>query len=194
MPYAPKILAFAGATRTGSYNKKVIRIAAEGARRAGAEVTLIDLRDFPMPLYDGDLEEREGLPAKAKEFKKMMLSHDGLLISTPEYNSSLPGVLKNALDWASRSEAGEKPLSAYEAKVACLMSASPGGLGGLRSLTHLRQILSNIKVLVLPEQQAVVRAGEAFDTEDRFKDSKMQNTIEGLGARLTQMLVKLHSS
>src|SRR6185295_2879266 len=98
----PKILAFAGSMRKDSFNKKLIRVAAEGARSAGAEVTLIDLKDFPLPVYDGDLEAAEGLPAGAKKLKELFLQNQGLLIASPEYNSSIPGTLKNAIDWVSR--------------------------------------------------------------------------------------------
>src|SRR5262245_60812982 len=158
----PKILAFAGSTREGSFNKKLVRIAAAGARAAGAEVSTLDLRDLPLPLYDGDLEARDGLPENAKKLKELMVAHQGFLISSPEYNSSVTGVLKNAIDWASRPAPGEPSLVAFTGKAAALMSASPGALGGLRGLVHLRAILSNINVLVLPDQVAVPLAGEAF--------------------------------
>ena len=104
-----KILAFAGSTRTESFNKKLVKIAVEGARAAGAEVTLIDLRDFPMPLYDGDLEAASGLPENAKKVKQLMISHHGFLISAPEYNSSITAVLKNTFDWVSRPETDDEP-------------------------------------------------------------------------------------
>ena len=107
----PKILAFAGSTRTESWNKKLIKIAAAGTRAAGAEVTELDLRDIPLPLYDGDLEHEQGLPPNGRKLKDLMLRHDGFLISSPEYNSSISGVLKNAIDWASRPVPGEKPLA-----------------------------------------------------------------------------------
>src|SRR5438309_2050046 len=163
MAYAPKILAFAGSTRTGSFNKKLVPIAIEGARAAGAEVTHIDLRDIPMPLYDGDLEAREGLPPNAKRLKQLMIEHDGFLIAAPEYNSSITGALKNAIDWASRPEPNEQTLVAFSGKVAALMSASPGALGGMRGLITVRSILGNINTLVLPYQVSVPRAHEAFD-------------------------------
>jgi chromate reductase len=191
MPYTPKILAFAGSTRTDSYNKKLVRIAVAGARAAGAEVTLIDLRDFPMPLYDGDLEDREGVPPKAREFKKLMLAHDGLLLSCPEYNSSMSGVFKNAIDWASREEEGEESLACFTNKVAALMSASPGGLGGLRGLVHVRAVLGNIGVLVLPDQVAIAKAHEAFNADGSLKDAKRQATVEKLAATLASTLAKL---
>src|SRR5262249_29719722 len=104
---APRILAFAGSTRRDSFNKKLAGIAADGARAAGAEVTFIDLRDYPLPLYDGDLEAEKGLPEQAQRLKKLFLDHDGLLISSPEYNSSISGVLKNTIDWVSRPVPGE---------------------------------------------------------------------------------------
>jgi chromate reductase, NAD(P)H dehydrogenase (quinone) len=186
-----KILAFAGATRSGSFNKLLIRVAAEGARAAGADVSLIDLRDFPMPLYDGDLEEREGIPEHGRRFKKLMIESSGFLISTPEYNSSTPAVLKNALDWASRSEPGEPALQAFTGKAAGLLSASPGSLGGLRSLLNLRAMLTNIRVLVIPEQLALPNADEAFDTEGRLKDAKLRTNAEKIGARLAWTVRKL---
>ncbi len=189
----PKILAFAGSTRSESYNKRLIRIAVGGARAAGGEVTLIDLRDFPLPLFDGDLEAREGLPPNGRKLKDLFLWHQGLLISAPEYNSSITGVLKNTIDWVSRPCPGEAPLECFDGKVACLMSASPGALGGLRGLVHVRAILQNIRVLVLPDQIAVPRANEAFNPDGSLKDPKQQAAVEGLGAKLAQVIAKLHS-
>ena len=187
----PKILAFAGSTRTDSFNKKLIKIAAEGARKAGAEVTLVDLRDFPMPLSDGDLEAKEGILASAKKFKELMKSHQGFLISSPEYNSSISGVLKNTIDWASRSEEGEATLAAFTGKTAALVSASPGALGGLRGLVHVRAILENIRVLVIPEQVAVSKADDAFNTDGSLKDAKQQAAVQNVGAKLAQLLIKI---
>ncbi len=186
-----KILAFAGTTRIDSFNKKLVKIAAAGARAAGAEVTYLDLRDIPMPLYDGDLEAKEGIPANAKKFKELLLAHQGLLISAGEYNSSITGVLKNAIDWASRPLPGEGPLACFAGKVAALMSASPGALGGLRALVHVRSILGNIKVLVLPDQIAISKAHEAFSPEGMLKDAALQKNVECLGARLVEILTKL---
>jgi NAD(P)H-dependent FMN reductase len=188
----PNILAFAGSTRTDSFNKKLIRIAASAARAAGAEVTYIDLRDLPMPLYDGDLEAQQGLSDNVKKFRALLVGHDGLLISAPEYNSGISGVLKNAIDWASRPLPGESPLVCFTGKVAVIMSASPGALGGLRGLVKVRSILSNIQVLVLPEQIAVPKADEAFNENGTLKDVKQQAAIEALGRRLTEILIKLN--
>ena len=184
-------MAFAGSTRADSLNKKLVKIAAAGARAAGAEVTYIDLRDFPMPLYDGDLEVKEGLPAHAIRFKEALLSCQGLLICSPEYNSSISGVLKNAIDWASRPIPGEAPLACFTNKVAGLLSASPGLLGGLRGLAHVRSILGNIHVLVLPDQIVVPKAQEAFGADGSLKDAKQLAAVQDIGSQLARMLIKL---
>src|SRR5437899_6250030 len=186
-----RILAFASSTRRESFNKKLVAIAAQGARDAGAEVTLIDLKDFPLPLFDQDLETEQGMPEKGKKLKKLFIDHDGLLIASPEYNSSVTAVLKNAVDWVSRPAPGEPSLVAFRGKVAALLSASPGALGGLRGLVHVRSILGNIGVIVLPDQIAVAKAGEAFDEKAQLKDAKQQTGIMGLGARLAGFLQKL---
>lgn len=193
MAIVPKILAFAGSTRTDSHNKRLLKIAVAGAQAARGEVTLIDLRDFPLPLFDGDLETRDGLPANGRKLKDLFLAHHGLLISAPEYNSSITGVLKNTIDWVSRPVPGEAPLECFDGKVACLMSASPGALGGLRGLVHVRAILQNIKVIVLPDQIAISKAAEAFNPDDSLKDPKQQATVEGLGTKLVQVISKLRS-
>jgi chromate reductase len=193
MAITPRILAFAGSTRTDSYNKRLVKIAAAGARAAGVEVTLIDLRDFPLPIFDGDLEARDGLPANGRKLKDLFLAHHGLLISAPEYNSSITAVLKNTIDWVSRPVPGEAPLACFDGKAACLMSASPGALGGLRGLVHVRAILGNIKVLVLPDQIAISKANEAFNPDGSLKDPKQQAAVEGLGAQLARVITKLHS-
>lgn len=191
MSNTPKILAFSGSTRSASLHKQLVKIAANAARNAGAEVTYIDLRDFPLPLYDGDLEAAEGMPENARKLKQMMLEHQGLLIASPEYNSSLSGVLKNMIDWVSRPEANEPPLMAFADKVAAIMSASPSGLGGIRGLVHLRSILGNIRVLVLPDQYALPNAFEAFNEDGTLKDIKQQQTIEQIGSKLATVLAKL---
>ncbi len=191
MAEQPKIIAFAGSTRSESFNKRLIRFAADAARGAGAEVTIVDLRDVAMPLYDGDLEAKEGLPPNARKFKELLRAHRGMLIASPEYNSSVSGVLKNAIDWASRLEAGEPGLAAFTGKVAGLMSASPGALGGLRGLVHLRSILGNIGVLVVPEQIAISGGGEAFGEDGSLKDSKKQATVEKIAGRVVDLVRRL---
>ncbi len=191
MTYIPKILAFAGSTRIDSYNKKLVQVAAGGARKAGAEVTFLDLRDLPLPLFDEDLEAKEGTPNNARRLKELLIAHDGFLIASPEYNSSLTAVLKNAIDWASRSAEGEPPLAAFSGKVAAIMSASPGALGGLRGLVHLRSILGNIRVLVIPDQIAVGKAYEAFNLNGSLKDETQQASVEKLGATVATIVGKL---
>lgn len=187
----PRILAFAGGTRSGSLNKKLLNVAVDAARDAGAEVTVVDLRDLALPLYDGDSEDANGLPEGAKRFKTLLRESDGLLIASPEYNSSITGVLKNAIDWASRAESDdEPPLVAFRGKAASIMSASPGGLGGLRGLVHLRAILGNIGVIVLPDQVAVSAAHEAFDDAGRLKDEHRRKQIENLARTLAEFLVR----
>ncbi|MGI0088630.1 MAG: NADPH-dependent FMN reductase [Nitrosotalea sp.] len=193
MMLKPKILAFAGSTRTDSFNKKLVRIAATGATEAGADVTVADLRDFPMPIYDGDLEQKEGLPPAARKIKDLMLTHQGFLISSPEYNSSISAVLKNTIDWASRQSEGEASLACFKGKVAGIMSASPGGLGGLRGLVHVRSILGNIGVLVIPEQVAIAKAHEAFDADGILKDKKQEEQVRMIGSSVAKILLKLNS-
>lgn len=160
-----KILAFAGSTRRDSWNRKLVQAAAASARSTGADVTLLDLADYPLPLYNGDLEARDGLPEPAQRLKTLFKAHDGLLIASPEYNSSVPPLLKNTLDWVSREWQDESGLVPYQNKVAAIMAASPGALGGMRMLPHLRQILNTLGVLVLPGQFSLPHADKAFDAE-----------------------------
>ncbi len=187
----PKILAFAGSTRTDSLNKKLIKIGAAGAIEAGADVTVIDLRDFQMPLYDGDLEQQEGLPTNVRKLKDLMLSNHGFLISAPEYNSSITAVLKNTIDWTSRQIGNEIPLACYKGKVAGIMSASTGGLGGLRGLIHVRSMLENIGVLVIPEQIAVARAHEIFEPDGSMKNKDQEQKVKKIGANVAKPLMAI---
>jgi len=191
---AIRIVAFAGSLRTASHNKKLIRIAAAGARLAGAEVTDLDLRDLPMPLYDGDIEREHGLPPNAKVFKRMLVEHHGILISSPEYNSAFSAVLKNAIDWASRAEPNEPPLVAFKGKIAGLMAASPGNLGGVRGLAALRLVLSNIGVIVVPTQLAIARANDAFDADGSLKDERQQASIEAIAADVVRFAERLSAN
>ncbi len=187
-----KILAFAGSSRTGSYNKQLVKIAAAGASSAGAEVTVIDLRDFRMPLYDEDLEQSEGVPEAGRKLKALMREHQGFLIASPEYNSSISGLLKNSIDWASRAERGDEPaLECFRGKVAAICSASPGGLGGLRGLVHLRAILGNVGVLVLADQIAIPGAPGAFGEDGSLKDARKQAQVLDLGRNLAVLVGKL---
>jgi chromate reductase, NAD(P)H dehydrogenase (quinone) len=186
-----RIVAFAGSLRRESHNRKLAVLAAAGARETGAEVTLIELRDLPMPLYDGDIEREYGLPAHARVFKKLLVDCDAMLISSPEYNSATSAVLKNAIDWASRAEGNEAPLLAFKGKIVGLMSASPGNLGGLRGLAALRSILSNIGAIVLPTQVAISRAGEAFDAQGNLSDSRQREQITNLGIEVASFARRL---
>ncbi len=193
MSQSPRILAFAGSTRQESFNQKLVHVAAQGARLAGAEVTVINLKAFSLPLFDEDLEAADGLPENALKLKKLFLEHSGLLIASPEYNSSITAVLKNTLDWVSRPAPGESRLAAYQGKVASLMSASPGALGGLRGLVHLRAILGNIGVIVLPDQIAVPQARDAFSHDGSLKDAKQQASVQNLGQVLSEIVRKIRS-
>jgi len=191
MSYTPKILAFAGSLRKESFNKKLVKVAIQGAEKAGAEITYLDLRDYPFPLYDGDLEASEGIPEIVTKVKKIMFAHDGLLISSPEYNSGISGVLKNFIDWTSRAGQEEKAGACYSGRVASLMAASPGGLGGLRGLVHVRMILGTMDVIVLPDQLALSKAHEAFNEDGTIKDTKQHAWAERLGSNLAETLKKL---
>jgi chromate reductase len=186
----PRILAFAGSTREGSHNKRLIKVAAEAARAAGADVTLIDLRDYPLPPYDGDVEA-QGLPVSAVALKELFKAHDGFLISAPEYNGGMSGMLKNAIDWVSRRGDDDRTLAAFSGKFAGLMSASPGRLGGLRGLGQLRHVLTTVGVLVVPQQHGLHTAHEAFE-HGRLKDPAQQAAIEAIAARLVD-LVRRHA-
>lgn len=188
---ATKIVCFAGSLRTASWNKKLARIAAAGARAAGAEVTELDLRELPMPLYDGDMEREHGLPPNAKVFKRLLIEHQGMLIASPEYNSAFPAVLKNAIDWASRLEPGDTPLKAFKGKVAGLMAASPGNLGGVRGLAALRLVLGNIGTIVVPTQLAIPRAAEAFEADGSLRDERQQAAVEGIAAEVVRFADRL---
>ncbi len=189
----PKILAFAGSLREHSFNKRVLKTAVEGARKAGAEVTHIDLRSFPMPIYNADIQEKEGFPENAAKLQKLLLEHDGLFIASPEYNGSLSGALKNAIDWTSRANGDIKTIECYKGKIAAIITASPGAFGGIRCLNHLRGVLSIMLVNVLPSEIAVARVSEMFEGDsDEIKDEKMKGILENLGKSLAYMLRKTH--
>ncbi len=190
MPAMPKILVFGGSLRRDSVNQKLAAVAAAGARAAGAEVTLIALRDFPMPIYDGDIEAASGLPEQARRLKALFREHHGFIISSPEYNSSITAALKNAIDWVSRAESKDD-VSVFAGKTAILCAASPGALGGLRGLVHLRAILGNIGVTVLPDQVAVGQAYQAFAPDGALVDAKQDQRVRHLGATLARHLAKL---
>lgn len=193
MSKKPKILAFAGSLREKSYNKRILKVAVEGAKKAGAEVTYVDLKDYPMPLYNADLQDTQGFPAIATAFQKLLLEHDGLMIASPEYNASLPAALKNALDWASRANGDIKMGECFKGKLAAIMTASPGSFGGIRCLGHLRDILTILMVNTLPTEIAVAKVSGMFDGDsEEMTDEKMKGTLEDLGAALVDLMKKTH--
>lgn len=174
-----KLLFFAGSARKESMNKKLAKLAADMAQDAGAQVTHIDLKDFEMPLYDGDVEAQNGIPENAKKLKQLFVEHDGFFIASPEYNSSMPPLLKNTLDWISRPhEEKEASLIAFNGKIAALGAVSPGGLGGLRGLVPLRMMLGNIGVTVVPSQVAVGSGFQAFDENEHLKDDRQAGMLK----------------
>jgi len=176
-----KLLFFAGSARKDSINKKLASLAGRRAKEKGAEVTIIDLKDFAMPLYDGDLEDEKGLPENARRLKQLFVDHDGFFIASPEYNSSFSPLLKNTLDWISRSHQENEPsLIAYSGKVAALGATSPGGLGGLRGLVALRMMLGNIGVTVIPNQAAIGSGFQAFDKEGNLSDEAQAAMLDGV--------------
>jgi len=188
----PKILAFAGSARKDSLNKKLLKIAVEGAQAAGADVTLVDLADFELPLFNQDLESDMGMPDIAGKFKRLMIAHDGFLIASPEYNSAFSPLLKNTIDWASRSESDdEPPLMAYRGKTAAILATSPGGLGGMRGLVMLRMLLGNLGVIVFPDQQAVPNGLKAFNDDGSMSDPKQEKRIRRLAENYINFTRKL---
>jgi len=187
----PRVLAFSGSARRDSYNQRLVECAAHVARKCGAETTVINLGDFPLPLMNQDLEHDEGQPDNAGRLKALMAEHDAFLISAPEYNSSMTPLLKNALDWASRKTADESSLIAYRDKTAALLSASPGSLGGIRGLVHVRQVLNTLGVLVLPGQGSVSGAGSAFDDNGELVHHHDIARVDAVVNELVETLRKL---
>ena len=186
--HKPRVLVFAGSTREGSHNRKLAREMAAALERQGTNVTLADLRDYPMPFYNGDSETAEGLPETAKAFKRLVRAHDALAIATPEYNGAYPGLLKNAIDWVSRPETGDPALSAFKGKKAAILAASPGSRGGVRGLQHLRELLEVLHVETIPLQVAVARAEEAFDADGRLVRPEDREAVDRLAQGLARSL------
>jgi chromate reductase, NAD(P)H dehydrogenase (quinone) len=177
-----RLLFFAGSTRQGSYNKKLARLAQRIASANGIEGVFVDLTEYPMPFYHGDLEANEGPPLKAQEFKALLAEYQGVFIATPEYNSSIPALLKNTLDWVTRVRAkGESGLEVYKTRVFAISGASPGYYGAMRSLLNLRQILEiGLGALVIPQQLALPRANDAFEADGSLKDKAQQDMLKGV--------------
>ena len=193
MSKKPKILAFAGSLRENSYNKRVVKTAIKGAKNAGAEVTYIDLKDYPMPIYNADDHEKNGFPENASKFQRIFGEHNGFLIASPEYNGSLPGGLKNVIDWVSRKSDEYEMVEVFKGKVAAIMTASPGAFGGIRCLGHLRGVLTIMLVNVLPSEIAVAKSAKCLKVmAEEMTDEKMKGILEDLGESLTDMIKKIH--
>ncbi len=173
-----KVLVFAGSTRNDSLNKKIVQEAAQIAREMKASVKVIDLKDFPMPLYDEDLEKKEWMPLNAKRFRRLMVESDAIIISTPEYNGSIPGSIKKRFDWASRSEEGQGSREAFKGKYFAIISASPGGGGGVRALIHLRAIISAIGGDVIAQQVSVSSAHTILDEQGHIKNGDIKTELK----------------
>lgn len=186
-----KVLAFSGSTRAGSLNQAIVENAAEAARQAGAEVTVINLADYAMPIFNQDEEDEFGIPERAQAFKQLLIDHDALLIASPEYNSSYPAILKNAIDWASRKSGDEAMLAAYKGKVVGLMAASAGALGGMRVLVVLRMLMQNLMCVVAPLQLSVAKATDKLDDNGKLSDETTQKQLSNLAAQVVSMAEKL---
>lgn len=188
---APKLIAFAGSLRKASYNRKLVQVLAEGARQAGAQVEVLDLHDYALPIYDADIEAA-GMPAAVRQLQSLCAQQHGLLIATPEYNGSMPALLKNTLDWISRPQDNGQPGTALlRGKVAGICSASPGALGGLRSLLVLRDALAKLGLWVAPAQVALGRADSAFDSDDKLQDARQRDSVLAVGAEVARMAARL---
>jgi NAD(P)H-dependent FMN reductase len=189
-----KLLFFAGSARDASYNKRLARLGAEIAEANGLAATFADLGDYPMPLYDADLQALEGIPENARKFEALMKVHSGIFIACPEYNASITPLLKNTLDWVSRiRNDGEEPLAVYKTRVFALGSASPGGMGGLRGVNTVRTTLElGLGALVLPDQFAVPKAAEAFEDNGHLKSKDSQESFKRLIQKLARAAHVLH--
>ena len=186
-----RILAFAASTRRESFNRRLIRVAAQGARDAGADVTLLELIEFPVPIFSADDEKEHGLPEPVRKLAEVFKAHDGFLISSPEYNTGFPGLLKNMLDWLTRPGVGGPAFSLFANKPAAIMAASPGRFGGVRMLPLLCQYLSHLQMLVIPQMYGLALAEEALNEDGSLKDAKAAATVQGLGEKVAKLAARL---
>jgi len=184
MSTPPRILAFSGSLRADSWNHRVADIAAQAAQDAGAEVTTLRLRDYPLPVYDQDLEAADGMPSEVLALKELFRSHDGFIIASPEYNGSMTAALKNLIDWLSRPQDGYPRLDTFQHKVAGLLSCSPGRLGCFKGLAHLRVVLSGIGTIVIPEHVAVPAIHEQLANSETLLDDGLHASVENVGRRV----------
>lgn len=187
MPVTPRILVFAGSVRSGAYSGRTADIAQKQLALQGADVTRISLADYPLPIMDEDLEERDGVPENAYKLARLIDTHDALLIATPEYNGSMPPLLKNTIDWVSRVRSdGGRRLQPFLGKLVAICSSSEGHFAGIRSANHLRAVLSHIQMEVISPQVSVPRGGEAFDDNGDFREERLRKGME----RLCQALIE----
>ena len=183
---ALKILVIPGSLRSGSLNARLAAVAAYELAQLGAEVSRISLADFPLPIYDGDLQTKSGVPKNAVNLKRMMSAHHGVLIVTPEYNSSVPPLVKNTIDWVSRvQDAQEARGEVFRGRAFAIAAASESRLGGTRSLAALRLILTACQATVIPNQLALSFASSAYDDMERLKHPA---DIEAMGAMARQLI------
>ncbi|MBL8847910.1 MAG: NAD(P)H-dependent oxidoreductase [Hyphomicrobium zavarzinii] len=189
-----KLLFFAGSAREASHNKRLARLGAEIAEVNGIAATFADLGDYPLPLYDADLQAIEGIPDNARKLEALMKVHTGIFIACPEYNASITPLLKNSLDWVSRVRIdGEEPMAVFKTRVFALGSASPGGMGGLRGVNTVRTVLElGLNALVLPDQFAVPKAAEAFEGNGHLKNKEAQERFKQLIQKLARAAHVLH--
>lgn len=179
MPIIPKILVFAGSLRVGAFSASTADAAMKELALQGADVTRISLGDYPLPIMDQDLEKDHGVPESALKLAQQLAAHDGLLIASPEYNASIPPLLKNAIDWVSRVRRDRgRPFKPFEGKVAGLCSSSDGNFAGMRGLYHLRAVLMACQVEVITPQLSVARASEAFDEDGQLREERLRHQLE----------------
>ena len=190
----PRLLFIAGSAREKSWNKRLARLGATIAEANGIASAFADLGDYPMPIYCGDIETKDGSPDNAHKLKALMKVHSGIFIASPEYNASFSPLLKNAIDWVSHTrDEGEQPLEVFKTRVFALGSASPGGMGGLRGLSQLRLVFElGLNALVLPDQFAVPRAADAFDEHNHLKNKEAQENFKTLIQKLARAAHVLH--
>jgi chromate reductase, NAD(P)H dehydrogenase (quinone) len=182
---ALKILVIPGSLRSGSLNAKLAAVATHELVQMGAEVTRISLSDFPLPIYDGDLQAKSGVPKHAVNLKRMIGGHHGVLIVTPEYNSSVPALVKNTIDWVSRvQDAHESRGDVFKGRVFAIAAASGGRLGGTRALAALRLILTACHATVIPNQLALSFADQAYDEMDHLKNAADSEALKALAGQL----------
>ena len=183
-----KILGFAGSLRSGSFNKKALRVALQGAKEAGAKIEELDLRELNVPLYDGDVEAKEGLPKSVKILKKKIEEADALLIAAPEYNNSMSGVLKNVIDWASRK--GEEGTNVFNDKPTALITASPGRFGGLKAAIAFRPVARTLGMQLMNEEVQVANAGDVFEG-DKIVNERVEGQLIDTGKSLVEWTIRL---